>query len=177
MSEAAFKLPVKSESKGDVSPSERARYSFENVRREFDRMLEDFNYNFWRPRHAGSLFDYAPFGRLVEANSLAVDVADNGGEYEITAELPGIDEKDIDVSVTGNGLVIKAEKKEQREEHKKGYVVSERRYGAFERQFGLPPAVDVDKISANFKKGVLTISLPKTVEAQKHEKKITVKAN
>lgn len=175
MAEAALKLPVKSESKGDVS--ERARYSFENVRREFDRMLEDFNYNFWRPRHVGSLFDYAPFGRLAEANSLAVDVADNDGEYEITAELPGIDEKDIDVSVRGNGLVIKAEKKEQKEEHKKGYVVSERRYGAFERQFGLPPGVDVDKISATFRKGVLTISLPKTVEAQKHEKKITVKAN
>jgi len=173
MSEA--KLPVKNEPKNLSTPW----YPFETMRREFDRMLEDFNYGFWHPRFARSLFDYEPFGHLAHTNghTLPVDIADKDGAYEITAELPGLDEKDIDVSTRNGSLVIKAEKKEEKEEHKKGYVVSERRYGSFERQFGLPKDVDAEKISANFAKGVLTITLPKTAEAQKQEKKIAVKAH
>jgi len=168
------KVPVKSEPKTALPSS---WYPFETMRREFDRMLEDFNYGFWHPRFARALFDYEPFGHQAHGSGLPVDIADKDGEYEITAELPGIDEKDIDVSTRNGSLVIKAEKKEEKEEQKKGYVVSERRYGSFERQFGLPKGVDSDRISASFKKGVLTITLPKTADAQKHEKKIAVKAN
>lgn len=172
MAETATKLPVRSEAKG---ASATTWYPFETMRREFDRMFEDMD--FWHPRFARSMFDFAPFGRIAAGSALPVDIAEKDGEYEITAELPGIDEKDIDVSVANGGLTIKAEKRQEREEKKKGYVVSERHYGAFERQFGLPPSVDVDKISANFRNGVLKVTLPKTVEAQKQEKKIAVKAN
>jgi len=172
MSEA--KLPVRSEPKGVVG---HAWYPFETMRREFDRMFEDFNPGFLSPRFARALFDYEPFGRVRRTNGLPVDIIDKDGAYEITAELPGIDEKDIDVSVRNGSLLIKAEKKEEKEEERKGYVVSERHYGSFERQFGIPKGVDADKIAATFKKGVLTITLPKTAEAQKQEKKIAVKAN
>jgi HSP20 family protein len=71
---------------------------------------------------------------------------------------------------------IKGEKKEEKEEKAKNYYVSERRYGAFQRSFQLPSGVDAEKIEANFQKGVLTVTLPKTLDAQKKEKKIAGKA-
>ena len=96
--------------------------------------------------------------------------------YEITAELPGMDEKDIEVNVANGALTIKGEKKEEKEEKQKDYYVSERRYGSFERYFELPDGVDAGKIEAAFKNGVLRVTLPKTAEAQKPAKKIEVKA-
>jgi HSP20 family protein len=73
-------------------------------------------------------------------------------------------------------LTIKGEKQEEREEKKKGYHMSERGFGSFERTFQVPEGIDADKIKASFKKGVLAITLPKTVEARRAERKITVKA-
>src|SRR5690606_41318480 len=97
-------------------------------------------------------------------------------EYEITAELPGIDEKNVEIKLANGTLTIKGEKKEEKEEKQKDYHLSERRYGSFQRSFPLPEGIDTDKVEATFAKGVLTVKLPKTVEAQKAEKKITVKA-
>jgi HSP20 family protein len=94
----------------------------------------------------------------------------------ITAELPGIDQKNVEVNVANGAITIKGEKKEETEEKKKDYYVSERRYGSFERYFGLPDGVDADKIEATFKNGVLKVTLPKTAEAQQAAKKIEVKA-
>jgi HSP20 family protein len=107
----------------------------------------------------------------------AVDVTESDKAYEITAELPGMDEKDIEVNVANAGITIKGEKKEETEEKQKDYYVSERRYGAFERYFGLPESVDVDKIAATFKNGVLRVTLPKIAEAQTPARKIEVKAS
>jgi HSP20 family protein len=95
--------------------------------------------------------------------------------YEITAELPGMDESNIDVKVSDGTLTIKGEKKEEKEEKEKDYYLSERRYGSFQRAFAVPDGVDTDKIDAQFKNGVLTVTLPKTAEAQKSEKKIAIK--
>src|SRR6516165_5666397 len=95
--------------------------------------------------------------------------------YEITAELPGMNESDIDVKFSDGTLTIKGEKRDEKEENKKGYYLSERRYGSFQRSFGVPDGVDVDKIEANFKNGVLTVTLPKTPQAQTSEKKISIK--
>jgi len=97
--------------------------------------------------------------------------------YKISAELPGIDAKDIDVSVSGDMLVLKGEKRQEKEEKDKNYHFSERSYGSFQRAFELPASVDRNKVAADFSKGVLTISLPKTVEAQKPAKKIEVKSS
>jgi len=105
----------------------------------------------------------------------AVDVAETDKGYEITAELPGMDESNIDVKFADGVLTIKGEKKEEREEKKKDYYVSERRYGSFQRSFPVPESVDANKIEAKFVNGVLTIKLPKSAEAQKNEKKIAIK--
>ncbi len=105
-----------------------------------------------------------------------MDLVEKDKEYEITAELPGIDEKNVEIKLSNNTLTIKGEKQEEKEQKDKDYYLSERRYGSFQRSFQLPEGVDVDKIDASFAKGVLTVKLPKTAEAHKAEKKITVKA-
>ena len=89
-----------------------------------------------------------------------------------TAELPGMDEKNIAVKVVNGNLTIEGEKQEE-EEKKKDYYLH---FGSFERSFQVPEGVDVDKIEASFKKGMLTVVLPKKPEAQKPAKKIDVKA-
>ena len=87
-----------------------------------------------------------------------------------------MDEKDIEVKVVNDTLTIKGEKQEEKEEKKKDYYLRERSFGSFERSFGIPEGVDGDKIEASFKKGVLTVMLPKKLEAQKPAKKIGIKA-
>jgi len=106
----------------------------------------------------------------------AVDVAEKEKEYEITAELPGMDEKNIEIKLSNGTLTIKGEKKEEKEEREKDYYVSERRYGSFVRSFQVPEGVDTGNIEATFAKGVLNVKLTKTTEAQKSEKTISVKA-
>jgi HSP20 family protein len=106
----------------------------------------------------------------------AVDIVEGDKAYEISAELPGMDEKSIEVKLTNEGLTIKGEKHEEKEEKKKDFYLQERRFGSFERSFRLPEGVDTEKVEANFKKGVLTVTLPKTPAAQQAEKKIAVKA-
>ena len=113
---------------------------------------------------------------LTRATIPAVDVVESEKAYEITAELPGMDEKNIEVKVAEGGLTIKGEKQEEKEEKKKDYYLHERHFGSFERSFDVPESVDADKIEASFKKGVLTVTLPKKPEAQKPAKKIEVKA-
>ena len=103
-----------------------------------------------------------------------MDVCERENEYEITAELPGMDASNVDVKLSEGVLTIKGEKEEQKEEKQKDYHVSERRFGSFQRSFELPEGIDEDKIQASFEKGVLTIKLPKGTEAQKPEKKIPI---
>ena len=92
----------------------------------------------------------------------------------MTAELPGLDVKNIDLQLSDNVLTIKGEKQEEKEEKTKDRYVSERRYGSFRRSLQVPSSVDADKIEANFKNGVLTVTLPKSPEAQKKQKTIPV---
>jgi HSP20 family protein len=105
-----------------------------------------------------------------------VDVIESEKGYEITADLPGMDENNIEVKVTDGILTMKGERQEEKEEKKKDYYLQERSVGAFQRSFEIPESVDADKIEASFKKGVLTVKLPKRAEAQKPAKKIEVKA-
>jgi HSP20 family protein len=97
----------------------------------------------------------------------------SGQMVKVMAELPWMEEKDIEVNVSGDVLTIKGEKKEGKEE--KDYYVSARHYGSFQRSFHIPDSVDANKIEATFKNGLLTVTLPKTVETQKQAKKIEVK--
>lgn len=106
----------------------------------------------------------------------STDVAEADKSVEVTVELPGMTEKDIEVSLSGDAMTIRGEKKIEHEEKRKGLYLSERSYGAFYRTIPLPPGVDTEKADARFKNGVLTITLPKTPEAQAKVKRISVKA-
>jgi HSP20 family protein len=171
MAEKPTKPPTRA---GETLPTPGDLHPLSNLRREVDRLFEDFPFGPWR---RSSVFDVAPFwrGELSLAKAPAVDVAEKEKEYEIPAELPGMGEKDIDVKFANGMLTIKGEKKEEKEEKRKDYHLSERRFGSFQRSFTVPEDVDVDKIDASFKNGVLTVVLPKSEEAQKREQTIEIK--
>jgi HSP20 family protein len=175
MAEAA-KVPVKSEQ--TTTPALHTWRPFESLRREIDRLFDDFDGSPWRSQFRRSLFDFEPFRRTAAVFGAvpAVDVVETDRAYEIKAELPGMDEKSVEVKVANGVLSIRGEKQDEKEEKQKDYYLRERSFGSFERAFQIPEGVDADKIEANFKKGVLTVILPKSVEAQKSEKKIAVKA-
>jgi len=104
----------------------------------------------------------------------AVDVTEDDKAYKITAELPGLEEKDVTVTVSGGMLTIKGEKSYEKDEkdekdEKQNRHVSERAYGSFQRSFALPDGVDDGKIAADMAKGVLTVTLPKTAQAAKQQ--------
>ncbi|UCE07630.1 MAG: Hsp20/alpha crystallin family protein [bacterium] len=94
--------------------------------------------------------------------SPAVDMEETDKEIIVKAELPGLDPKDFQISLTENTLMIKGEKKEEKEEKKKNYHMIERRYGSFYRSIPLPCSVETDKVEANYEKGILEITLPKS---------------
>ncbi len=148
-------VPVKRE---DESP-------FSLLRREMDSLFD----NFFRG------FDLEPFESRMGAFSPKVDVTENDKEIKISAELPGMEEKDIDVSLQKDMLTIKGEKKEEKEDKGKDYYRMERSYGSFSRTIPLPVEVETDKVEAKFKKGVLNITLPKTARAVAEKKKVAVK--
>ncbi len=103
-----------------------------------------------------------------------LDMSETDKEIKLAVDLPGMSEKDIDVSISGNTLTIKGEKKEEKESKEANYIRTERRYGSFSRVIDLPDEVDPQKAEANFKNGVLEISLPKTEKAGQ-KKKIDIK--
>lgn len=169
----AEKIPVKTESKAVVPGS-----TFDSLRREVDQLFDRFVGSGWP-----FSFNRPSFGIdmpwLSQTNVFvapAVDIVERDKEYEVSAELPGLDEKNIEVKVSDSMLTIRGQKKEEKEEKEKDYYLSERRFGSFVRSFPLPAGVDANKIEANFSKGVLTVKLPKTSEAMKKEKTIEVKA-
>jgi len=138
------------------------------LQRDMNRVFDDF----W------SRFGQSP-GRSngsVGALGPSTDISETDTQIEVSVELPGVDEKDVDIALAGDMLTIRGEKKAEKEDKKEGYYFAERSYGSFSRAVPLPPGVDIDKASAVFKKGVLTVTVPKTPEAQAKVKKIEVKA-
>jgi HSP20 family protein len=105
-----------------------------------------------------------------------LDVVEDDRAFRVSVELPGMTDKDVAVTLDDRTLVIRGEKKEDKEKKEKEVYRRERAYGAFRRVIELPGEVDVAKIEAKFKDGVLTIDLPKTAEAQQRVKQIPVKA-
>jgi HSP20 family protein len=169
-------VPVRTESKaGEPRSGLQAWQPFRSLRQEMDRLFADFERDWGWPR---SLEPFFGRGTSLTYSVPAVDVAETDDAYEITAELPGLVEKDVEVKLANEVLTIKGEKQEEKEEKERttGYHVSERRYGTFQRSFRIPNGVDVDKIEATFKNGVLKVALPKTKEAQSAVKKIDVRA-
>jgi HSP20 family protein len=149
-----------------------------SFRTEMERLFDRFDGGFWSPS-IRRMIDFEPRSRQEVAFGLhnpAVDVSEDEQAYRITAELPGLDEKNIEVSLSGDCLVLKGEKGQEKEEKRGNSYLSERQYGSFRRTFRLPDGIDQGKIAATFAKGVLTVSLPKTADAQKQQKKIEIKA-
>ncbi len=146
----------------------------DDIDRAFDRMFADW------PRFGDltrrGIFDNDAFFAKPDVAAPIVDVSEDDKAYRIEAELPGVDESDIDVTVTGNRLSLRGEKKSETEKRDKNIHMSERRYGSFERTFQLPDDVNADKIKAKFSNGVLKLKLPKSAKAKSKERKISVKS-
>ncbi len=155
------------------------RHPLENLRRQVDRLFEDFHLRSLHLPFTHKNFDVEPFWhRELLGNGLpAVDISEKQQAFELTVELPGMDEKDIEIKLSNGNLIIRGEKQEEVEEKKKDYYLSERHYGSFERIFNLPKGIDPENIDARFSKGLLTISLPKKPEAIKPEKTVQIKAS
>lgn len=153
------------------------------LRGELDRAVNRFFSEGWPRMGMGSLMGFDPFRGIWSTDtggalhSTKVDISETDSAYEISAELPGIDEKDIDLDVSDGMLTLSAEKREEREEKKKNYHLTERSFGSVKRSFRVPEGVDVGKIKADFSKGVLRVKLPKTKEAKSKQRKISVKAS
>ena len=180
MSNSVKKIPATPEQKvSQTSINKDLWRPFDALRQQVDHLFEDFGRGSALSPFSRSLFDVEPFWRreLSGHRLPAVDIVEQDKSYEITAELPGMDEKNIEIKLSNGSLIIKGEKKEDKEEKRKGYHLTERHYGSFERVFNLPKGVDADKIDAHFSKGVLTVSLPKKPEAMKPEKIVQIKAD
>lgn len=136
---------------------------FMSLQREIDRLFEDFSRGF--PTIAGN-------GAIALMPSM--DVTETDKEIEITAELPGLEEKDVHINIADNILTIRGEKKAEKEQKDKNYRLVERSYGSFERTLELPEGVNADAIKANISKGLLKVTVPKPAPAQ--AKKIEVKS-
>lgn len=144
---------------------------FTAMRRDVDRVFDDM----WKGFGGGAGLP-AAFGS--GASTPRIDVKETAAGIEVSAELPGVDEKDIEVELQDDVLTIRGEKKVEKEEgdKEKGYHVMERSYGSFARSIALPYGADPDKVSADFAKGVLKVLVPRPAEVAAKTRKIEVKA-
>jgi HSP20 family protein len=138
-------------------------YAFQ---KEINRLFDDFSRD----------FDLAPFQTTGERRffSPSIDVKEDSKMITVNAELPGMEEKDVEVLLTDNALTLQGEKKEEKEDKGEGYYHMERKYGSFRRVIPVPAGVDTKKVKATFKNGVLTVLIPKTEEEKAKGKKIPV---
>jgi HSP20 family protein len=141
----------------------------DSLHKEMDRLFEDF----WKgsgPQH------YAKQPLFEGALTPRVDESEDDKAIHVKVELPGMDEKDVDITLANGVLTIRGEKKRDEEEKGKDWYRSERSFGVFRRSLPIPVDVDEGKIEAKFRKGILYIELPKTEEARSKIKHIPVKA-
>jgi HSP20 family protein len=141
-----------------------------NIQREMNRIFEDF----WR---GGVGFLSNPlFNETSAGITPKADMSETVNEVCVSVELPGVDEKNIEVSLSNGMLTIKGEKREECESKEGTFFRKERYYGSFCRSISIPEGVDEKSVDASFKNGVLKIKLPKTIEAKMAVKRIPVKA-
>lgn len=138
--------------------------SFGSLQKEISRVFDEFTRGM-EMRGRGVFQHFDP----------KVNVSENGASIKVTAELPGMDEKDVEVQINDYSLTIKGEKKFEKEEKDDEHHLIERSYGSFRRVIPLPDGVDREKIKATFKKGVLSVEIPKSAKVQESARKIEVK--
>ncbi len=142
-------------------PFERMR---ENMEQAFSERFEDLPSKWFGGKEAG----------IFRAD---LDIGETEDDLKITLDVPGIDRRDIDITLNDHSLVVKGKREEKEEEEKENYHRIERSFGAFERRITLPCEVDADRASADLEKGVLTITLPKSEQAKESEHKIEISAH
>lgn len=179
-------VPVAKRKTNDIPKTSPERWGygpFMNLRHEMDRVFDRFLSEDWmRPGPAlGRLRDLplfkprgADLSELLETPR--ADMSETEKEYELTVELPGMSEKDIELNITDDMISLKGEKKSQRETREKDYYIAERSYGSVHRTFSMPSGVELDKVKASFLNGVLTVHMPKTKEARSKPRKVDIKA-
>ncbi len=136
--------------------------TFTDMQREIDRIFDRFRGDFWNEEESKSLMP-------------AVDIIEKEDDFCIKVEIPGVDKKDVKITVQDDVLTIKGEKKKEEEKKGENYYRVERCYGTFQRSFTLPSSVASDKIDASYDNGVLTIMIPKLEEAKPKEIEVKVK--
>jgi len=157
-----------------AAPAPAVPDAWRSLRTEMDRLFDRFSGGFGFPPF-GRMPDVAPSFRTELTMPVpAVDITEDETGCKITAELPGLEEKDVEVTLSDDVLTIKGEKGAETEKKDRNTYLSERSYGAFQRAFVLPDGTDREKISASVAKGVLTVTVPKAAPAQR--KTIEVKA-
>ena len=142
----------------------RPRSDLLNIRDEMNRLFDSFFTELPERRRGLLEGEWAP----------SVDLAETDEEVVVTAELPGVKQDDVDISITDDILTIKGEKKEEKEVKEKNYHRVERSYGSFQRSISLPTNVQPDKAKASYKDGVLHVTIPKAEEAKPKQIKINV---
>jgi HSP20 family protein len=160
----ATRLPVRTENRTPVAAPAQAM-PFESLRREIDRIFDSFRLSTWDFPFRWALELELPWRRETSWGiAPPFEVTEKDEEYEITAVLPGMDEKNIEITLSNGTLAIRGEKHEENGENEKDYYLPERRYASFTRSFQVPEGVDTGKIEATFAKDVLTVKLPKTAK-------------
>ena len=143
-------------------------FSFISLNRDMDRIVNHFNRDFFDT----TSFDFHPISK--QSYFPKVDVTETKNDFLISAELPGMDDKDVDVTLDNGTLSLKGEKKIEKEDKQQEYYSAERSYGSFQRSFQIPETIDQNKIAASFIKGILAVKLPKVPEAKEEVKNIPI---
>jgi HSP20 family protein len=135
---------------------------FFDIREDFDNVMRNFLRGFTSPVSSRGVFPLA-------------DAKEDEDKYTITVEVPGIDRKDLKITIKENSLLVEGEKKEETKEEKESYLRVERSYGSFRRAFNFASELDAKKVNAEFKDGILTVTLPKTEKEKPKEIDIKIK--
>ena len=171
--DAGKMVPVKRESAKEQSGA--FVHPLQQFHQEIDRLLDNAFRGFGLTSFG---FDQALSPRLTEGMlKPTLDLGASDKEYTITMEIPGVDEKDVRLEIVNDTLTISGEKKQEKEEKEKDYYRMERSYGTFQRVLSLPEDADQDGVKATFKKGVLTVTMPRKALPEQDVKKIEVKTS
>lgn len=164
-------VPWKKGQRGALSASKSDPFAV--LQKEVDELFDQFSNTF---------FDTVPWrGARTESGLPAfrepnIDFTETDEAYELSADLPGVEEKDLDLAIDENMLTIKAEQNREEERKEKNYHVMERTSGSYQRSFPLPSDIDHEKIKAKFKNGLLSVSLPKNPESASEKRKIEIES-
>lgn len=171
--EAGSIVPVVRQDVQQAYPESGVLSPIVQLHREMDRLFENAVRGFGLSPFRSEYFTPLSASGLLKPQ---VDIGATDKEYAISVEVPGVDEKDVKVEITGNTLTIRGEKKQEKEEKNRNYYRIERSYGSFQRVLSLPDDADVDGVKASFKKGVLTITMPRKALPKTEVKQIDIKS-